>query len=471
AFPGIEPPPTTVFKCYRHTDISKSKKARQRVIAGETDKVEFVGSNFGEQMTKGVYCRYIGFRQEVAVSVNGVVAKGVVKVESPMKLQCFGRELRLESSELHIPMPNEHSPNVHNQLRTHHARPHGSLIHGHLSTHPRYVLGVRSKSANTLTLKEAPVFALHRTVKALKSLSSAKSNPTEQFRVAKAALGEAFGTKKVKQQIKALERNVIDTSAMQDVAGIIQEQIEEKTNTLPSKEEIKLGTDSERPIPPYNLSAESAEEIYKLEDIISDGEMLVIPIKPLLDATNKEERRLPLPFRVSSFINDRLDLILTKPGKKSRKRIRMLMYLSYMMVFSTLNDKQLADRETVSKILLNAPSPIIDRFYDRFTEVVGGPGGKHKWTPVNKDRLLCYIFLLSLMIDQYSTDPAVLATDLSLKMTRTTELFKTLGCKVESLNPTQRAQLDLTTSEAKKMKRATLLAPLTFPAPRLFKKN
>lgn len=193
------------------------------------------------------------------------------------------------------------------------------------------MIGVRSKSSNALILKEAPVFTLSRTVKALKALSAAKSNPVEGSYVAKAALGEAFGTKKSKQRIKAFERNMVDTSTMQNVAGAIQEGIEEKTNLLPTKgwyrvrarsfsllyqgcmymliwndtwntEEIKLEIDAERPIPPYNMSATSAEGIYNQEDIISNEEMLVVPIKELMSANTREERAQFLPFRCVSSI-------------------------------------------------------------------------------------------------------------------------------------------------------------------------
>ena len=58
---------------------------------------------------------------------------------------------------------------------------------------------------------------------------------TKQRMEAKAALGEAFGTKKAKANIRARERNKVDVSAMEGVAGHLQDRIEQSTMTLPTQ--------------------------------------------------------------------------------------------------------------------------------------------------------------------------------------------------------------------------------------------
>jgi len=52
---------------------------------------------------------------------------------------------------------------------------------------------------------------------------------------AKNALGEAFGTKKIKQQIKSVERNAVNVSTLDSVANILHDSISAKTSALPSK--------------------------------------------------------------------------------------------------------------------------------------------------------------------------------------------------------------------------------------------
>lgn len=57
----------------------------------------------------------------------------------------------------------------------------------------------------------------------------------QQFLQAKNALGEAFGTKKIKQQIKSVERNAVNVSTLDSVANILRDSISAKTSALPSK--------------------------------------------------------------------------------------------------------------------------------------------------------------------------------------------------------------------------------------------
>jgi len=44
-----------------------------------------------------------------------------------------------------------------------------------------------------------------------------------------------FGTKKAKAAINAYERNRVDVSAMEGVAGVLQDRIEEGTENLPTQ--------------------------------------------------------------------------------------------------------------------------------------------------------------------------------------------------------------------------------------------
>lgn len=76
---------------------------------------------------------------------------------------------------------------------------------------------------------------LARDVKALKSLEPFAKTVQEERLAAKNQLGEAFGSKKAKQAIKAMERNKVDVSAMENVVGHIQGSIEAGTVALPSR--------------------------------------------------------------------------------------------------------------------------------------------------------------------------------------------------------------------------------------------
>ncbi|EPB82122.1 hypothetical protein HMPREF1544_11159 [Mucor circinelloides 1006PhL] len=59
-FPGTKPSSDMSFSAYKNGDINpSSKKAYQRVVSGETDKVSFKASNFGPDAVHNVQCKYI----------------------------------------------------------------------------------------------------------------------------------------------------------------------------------------------------------------------------------------------------------------------------------------------------------------------------------------------------------------------------------------------------------------------------
>ncbi|KAG0089423.1 DNA-directed RNA polymerase I subunit rpa49 [Podila epicladia] len=327
----------------------------------------------------------------------------------------------------------------------------------------RYVIAIRNKETDTLTFKDAPVIAVNRTIKSLKNAKLHVSSH-DQFLQAKNALGEAFGTKKIKQQIKSVERNAVNVSTLDSVANILHDSISAKTSALPSKAEIKSKADEDRPIPPYDINATKVEDIYKMDSLIPPAEYQLIPFKSLLEKSTQP--LAALPYQDSQYVNDALKAALSI-SKKDRHRIRVLMYISFLMAFRTVPDKRLDDSETIGRIMGDCPSLILEGFYERFTEMPEGSDKKrHTFTPKSKDTLLCWIFALALTLENFNMDASAMTRDMSLKQTKVNELFKSLGCKVNELSASERAQKGVGAEEAKGMKRAILTVPLTFPLPK-----
>ena len=97
-----------------------------------------------------------------------------------------------------------------------------------------YLVGIYNKRTKTTTLRSAPLHILTRNVKALKNLKPMEVSADERIKL-RNTLGEAFGTKKAKAAIRAHERNKVDIDAMRGVAGHIQEDIQENTESLPTQ--------------------------------------------------------------------------------------------------------------------------------------------------------------------------------------------------------------------------------------------
>lgn len=72
-------------------------------------------------------------------------------------------------------------------------------------------------------------------MKALKSIPPTPAPTALQFREARDALGETFGTKKAKANIRARERNRVDVSAMEGVMDFVMDGIDKGAVGLPTQ--------------------------------------------------------------------------------------------------------------------------------------------------------------------------------------------------------------------------------------------
>jgi DNA-directed RNA polymerase I subunit RPA49 len=127
---------------------------------------------------------------------------------------------------------------------------------------PRYLIGIRDKTTNKMTLRTAPLFLVSHHVKALQSSGATASSDRPDYTLAKNQLGEAFGTKKARARIRAAERNKVDVGAMGGgVQDVLQGMIQSNTSTLPQKQEAEQDANDNRPIPRHNDQASSPAEV------------------------------------------------------------------------------------------------------------------------------------------------------------------------------------------------------------------
>lgn len=92
----------------------------------------------------------------------------------------------------------------------------------------RYLPGLYDPETNTLTLTPAPLYLMSHRAKRLKMapLSTAATAEAQvQYRAQRNDLGEAFGTRKAKSQIKAQERGKVNAAAMEGVKDHLMDSI------------------------------------------------------------------------------------------------------------------------------------------------------------------------------------------------------------------------------------------------------
>ncbi|KIM29209.1 hypothetical protein M408DRAFT_120522 [Serendipita vermifera MAFF 305830] len=321
----------------------------------------------------------------------------------------------------------------------------------------QYLIGIRDKTTNKMTIRTAPLFLISHHVKALESLSAGTGNDRQEYIKAKNQLGEAFGTKKARAAIRAAERNKVDVGALgSGVQDVLQDMIQSKTSTLPQKEDAERTADDNRLVPRYNAGAVSPAEVYPLEFIISDAELKTIS----LDRTALGS----LPFRRSTWINDNVKRRTSeKPAKAERLELKMLYYISAMFLFRKIVFKSVERSELRDK-LQTLPEVIADSLISRFTETTRG-STRVLSTPQKETELLTHALALCLRVDHFATDHKIIAADLGMPQSTLQVLFKSLGCVIAVPSRGEQVEAGLNQEQAKDNKLAILRVPLKFPAP------
>ncbi|KAJ3090627.1 DNA-directed RNA polymerase I subunit rpa49 [Quaeritorhiza haematococci] len=159
-----------------------------------------------------------------------------------------------------------------------------------LETFCRYVVGVFDKRTKTLTFREVPVMPVKTCVKAQKAAEETRQISQKNYQ-ARTALGQAFGTKKRKQQLNALEQNQVNLDQINSVADVLRSTIEEKSAAIPTKEEMAAESQANRLIPPHNMQASQPSEVYNIDDIAPWPEVKAVYVKHLLNIKFKADLR------------------------------------------------------------------------------------------------------------------------------------------------------------------------------------
>ncbi|KAF9034445.1 RNA polymerase I associated factor, A49-like protein [Hymenopellis radicata] len=329
----------------------------------------------------------------------------------------------------------------------------------------RYMLAVHNKRDSSVKLlpTAVPLHILKQKVKALKSVPSAAEPSALAYFEARNALGESFGTKKAKANIRAQERNKVDVSAMQGVMDHLMDGIEKNAEGLPTQEEAKDVADASRLIPPYNDTTKDPADVYALHDIVPESEWKSIVTSPFDQAKSLKDKQALFPSRNSSWVNRHLKSLQGTSVKGVKKKIKLVYCVSAMLAFRRAINRREIDRAKVEEQLKGVPSNILDGMFNRFTEVSRG-STEHRTTPAMETKLLAYLFALCLKADGYASDPSLLSADLGIPVTRVNQQFKSLGCTLKTLTDKERSKLGYSNDSAG-TKMAVLTAPVKFPKP------
>lgn len=173
------------------------------------------------------------------------------------------------------------------------------------------MIGLFDPKERTVTLRQAPLFTLRRSIKSLNSLSiggqQAFTDWQERVR-ARRGLGEAFGNRKTKAKARNEDRMKVDTSNMADIMGTLQSNIDTTMADVPNQDSITEEADLARPIPTPNLRAVLPSEAYPLDILIPDGVYRMLQTKGLESVNGVDElsKYLPAQAAHAPWIKERM---------------------------------------------------------------------------------------------------------------------------------------------------------------------
>ncbi|KAH6569679.1 hypothetical protein BASA50_002125 [Batrachochytrium salamandrivorans] len=314
----------------------------------------------------------------------------------------------------------------------------------------KYIVGILDKSTGEVSLHDASPLTMTTIVKSQKQGPS--KTISDKNMLARNQLGEAFGTKKRKKAIRALEQNKVDVVGLHDVASAITDKIQETSALLPTKAVIDATMLADRDIPPCNVDASMPSEVYKLSDVAPSVVLDAINVKQLWKARLEADIQQSIQeFRMTNWVTERL--MLTVQEQKEKSRAKMLIYLSMLIRFYGAKAGELNKNPTS----LFGNFPIIgEHVLSQFSEWQEDGSGKRRLcvSLKLKDKLLAYILVLCLHLNNFTINTAQIAYDLSISIGKIVSICKELGCRIETVRPAG--------SGKSGEKHAVLSLPLTF---------
>ncbi|CDF91754.1 ZYBA0S14-00276g1_1 [Zygosaccharomyces bailii CLIB 213] len=328
----------------------------------------------------------------------------------------------------------------------------------------QYLVAVYNPEKSSIQLYKAPVLHSKVVPKSTKNLTGPAIKSSDvQASVLRTALGETFGTKKAKKAIADLERNRIDSDKLADSAVDIVDTVKTASKDLPTRSELENSVTNDRPTPLADVDATDVEMIYPVENIIPKREWNFIRVGTLLKETNQEKRLEMLPYAKSPYLVAKLPS-LTQSTQTTK--LQLLYYLSLLL--GVYENRKVSNKLKLLERLNSPPETLLDGVLERFTVIRAGQLGKSKnrsyfIDPQNEDRLLCYILVIILHLNNFIVQISPLAKELGLKPSKIVSLFRVIGAVVKGATVAQAEAFGIPKSSASTYKIATLKVPFKLP--------
>ncbi|NWU01440.1 RPA49 polymerase, partial [Urocynchramus pylzowi] len=411
----LERPESLRFTVYRSRDAAHPRKRHRRILVSETERLCYVGHNFGSEVTKcNSLCRYF----------VGVLDKSSGQMEV-YNAEIFNMQPLLSGGSCWLLCPSQSALFPWQGART---IPSGCIWERGAQ---------RGQAGAWVGTVEGGSHSQSVTAQVQPCLVSSGCVPSGVHRVSRGVLCalqvdlciEAFGTSKQKRALSARRMNavgsdVVSTAVTKAAASIIEARGVTALVQDVAQDDVQ---NISAFLPPCHEEADRPEHVYKFEDILSPAEYeaLRVPAAALANVTAEEVAKRAEERSLCSFVLEELKFLPTDEKSRDHKA-RCLWFLDTLIKFS--QQKVIKKKHPMGP---ECPHIISKKLMKNFTSLTYNNGSIQNLISASmKAKITAYVIALALHINNFQTDLTVLQNDMKLSESRILDIAKALRLRV-----------------------------------------
>ncbi|NXR68229.1 RPA49 polymerase, partial [Rhadina sibilatrix] len=382
-------PDSLRFTVYRNRDRAHPRKRHRRILVSETERLCYVGHNFGSEVMKcNSLCRYfVG----VLDKNSGQMEVYNAEIFNMQPLLSGGRCWESQLLGCFVLLIDALFP-------WRGARTVPSLVHAERDSGRGEHGESRCCNVCFCLVQMDLCIEAFGTSKQKRALSSRRMN--------------AVGNDVVNTAVTKAAANVIDAKG---VTALMQDMAQDDVQNISAF------------LPPCHEDADKPEHVYKFEDILSPAEYeaLRVPAAALANITAEEMAKRAEERSHCSFVLEELKFLPTDERRRDHK-VRCLWFLDTLIKFSHL--KVIKKKNPMGP---ECPHIISRKLMKNFTSLTYNDGSIQNLISASmKAKIAAYVIALALHINNFQTDLTVLQNDMKLAESRILDIAKALRLRV-----------------------------------------
>ncbi|XP_078601335.1 DNA-directed RNA polymerase I subunit RPA49-like [Branchiostoma floridae x Branchiostoma japonicum] len=289
----------------------------------------------------------------------------------------------------------------------------------------KYMVGVLDKNTGKMRVYDTNSFTM-RPVVHDKNQEKNKDEVDLTYQEKNDRLVDAFGGAKKKRAMESRLRDKVKREALETAMGAAVEDVMKTPEKLTGPE-----MDSDSSIPPHDKRAVKPEDVYKVESIISPEvfEALKDVAGVFVKATKEDISKWRTEGRYSTFV---LRQVATMPVDEEARLTRSchIMYMWYLLALHGLKYSDWRRRDL--PLPDGMPLLVKQQLLGAFTVKADAARSRRAMPPRLKDKLLCYILVMGLIIEKFKLNLNDIQMDLKIAQKKLMTLTRAIGCDVQS---------------------------------------